>query len=131
MTTNQRPPYHWGIIAPARGDEAGETDGRTESLLPPEVITLSNVLGIQDYTSEGVEEAIVVAVDDEEWGQRPVAFVRMADQQKVHLRRFEEELREVLPGYMIPKAVLPWPDDLVASGIKPSRAELTRRARGA
>ncbi|MEE8301635.1 MAG: hypothetical protein V3S24_04275 [Candidatus Tectomicrobia bacterium] len=58
MTTNQRPPYHWGIIAPARGDEAGETDGRTESLLPPEVITLSNVLGIRDYTSEGVEEAM-------------------------------------------------------------------------
>jgi maleate cis-trans isomerase len=58
MTTHKRPPYHWGVIAPARGDETGEADGRTESLLPPEVITLSNVLGIRDYTSEGVEEAM-------------------------------------------------------------------------
>ena len=77
---------------------------------------------------EGVEEAMVVAVDDEEWGQRPVAFVRMANRQKAPLRRLEEELREVLPGYMIPNAVLPWPEDLVAGGIKASRAELTRRA---
>ena len=58
MTTNTRPPYHWGVIAPARGEEAGETNSRTESLLPPEVITLSNILGIRDYTSEGVEEAM-------------------------------------------------------------------------
>ena len=58
MTTNARPQYHWGVIAPARGDEAGETDSRAESLLPPEVVTLSNVLGIRDYTSEGVEEAM-------------------------------------------------------------------------
>ena len=77
---------------------------------------------------EGVEEAMVVAVDDDEWGQRPVAFVRMANRQKAPLRRLEEELREVLPGYMIPNAVLPWPEDLVAGGIKASRAELTRRA---
>jgi len=58
MTTNPRPPYYWGVIAPARGDETGEAGGRTESLLPPEVVTLSNVLGIRDYTSEGVEEAM-------------------------------------------------------------------------
>jgi maleate cis-trans isomerase len=57
MTTNAKPPYYCGIIAPARGDEAGETN-RTESLLPSEVITLSNVLGIRDYTSAGVEEAM-------------------------------------------------------------------------
>jgi maleate cis-trans isomerase len=58
MTTHARPPYHLGVIAPARGNEAGETDSRAESLLPPEVVTLSNVLGIRDYTSEGVEEAM-------------------------------------------------------------------------
>ncbi len=80
---------------------------------------------------EGVEEAMVVAVDDEEWGQRPVAFVRVAHDRNADVRRFDEELREVLPGYMIPDAVLPWPEDLVAGGIKASRAELTRRARDA
>ena len=79
----------------------------------------------------GIEEAIVVAVDDEEWGRRPVAFVRMANQRMVHLRRFDEELKEVLPRYMIPQAVLPWPKDAVATGIKPSRADLKRRAQDA
>jgi len=58
MTTHARPPYHLGVIAPARGNEAGGMDSRAESLLPPEVVTLSNVLGIRDYTSEGVEEAM-------------------------------------------------------------------------
>ena len=47
-----------GVIAPARGDEAGEAVGLTEPLLPPEVATLGNVSGIQDYTVEGVEEAM-------------------------------------------------------------------------
>ena len=57
MTTHAKPPYYYGVIAPAWGSEAGETT-RTEPLLPSEVITLSNVLGIRDYTSEGVEEAM-------------------------------------------------------------------------
>ena len=48
--------YCWGVIAPARGDETGEPEGLAEPLLPPEVVTLGNVLSIQDYTVEGVEE---------------------------------------------------------------------------
>lgn len=58
MTTNEGVPYHFGIIAPAHGDEVGGSASRAEPLLPPEVITSSNVLGIRDYTSEGVEEAM-------------------------------------------------------------------------
>ena len=80
---------------------------------------------------EGVEEAMVVAVDDEEWGQRPVAYVRMASGALPEAGRLAEELRDVLPGYMIPRAVLPWPEGIVTGGIKASRAELTRRARDA
>ena len=58
MTNSGNTSYCWGVIAPARGDEAGEPEGLTEPLLPPEVVTLGNVLGIQDYTVEGVEEAM-------------------------------------------------------------------------
>ena len=58
MTTQTQPPYCWGVIAPARGDESGDSGGRAEPLLPPEVLTVSNVLGIADYTTEGVEDAM-------------------------------------------------------------------------
>ncbi len=79
---------------------------------------------------EGVEETMVVAVEDDEWGQRPLAYVRMENGAPPDAGRLAEELRDLLPTYMIPKAVLPWPTDAVATGIKSSRAELTRRARG-
>ncbi len=52
-----KPIYHWGVIAPAAGDEMGDTNA-SEPLLPPEVVTISNVLGIEDYTPEGVADAL-------------------------------------------------------------------------
>ena len=58
MTTDEKPRYHWGVIAPREGDETEEPNAREEPLLPPEVITLSTGLGIRDYTVDGVEEAM-------------------------------------------------------------------------
>ena len=58
MTAHKYPSYCWGVIAPARGDETGDASPQSESLLPPEVVTLSNVLGIEDYTVQGVEDAM-------------------------------------------------------------------------
>ncbi len=58
MTTTNSPSYIWGVIAPAQGDEAGGGSLQSEPLLPPEVVTLSNVLGIEDYTTQGVEDAM-------------------------------------------------------------------------
>ena len=58
MTAQKYPSYCWGVIAPARGDETGDASPQSESLLPPEVVTLSNVLGIEDYTVQGVEDAM-------------------------------------------------------------------------
>ncbi len=80
---------------------------------------------------EGVEEAMVVPVDDDEWGKRPVAYVRLASGALLGAGRLAEALRDVLPGYMVPKTVLPWPEDIASGGIKLSRAELTRWAGGA
>ena len=58
MTDQNISSYCWGVIAPARGDETGDASLQSESLLPQEVVTLSNVLGIQDYTAQGVEDAM-------------------------------------------------------------------------
>lgn len=58
MTTQGKPRYYCGNIAPRRGDETGEASPHAEPLLPPEVVTLTNVLGISDYTIESVDEAM-------------------------------------------------------------------------
>lgn len=79
---------------------------------------------------DGVAEAVVVPVEDAEWGKMAVAFLRMADGSVPDLDALMESLRESLPGYKIPKTILPWPGDIEA-GLKVSRADLARRARDA
>ena len=76
----------------------------------------------------GVEQAIVVAVEDAEFGARPVAFVRMAvgicfpDEQS-----FRSFLQARLVGFEVPDLFLPWPEPL-HSGLKPRRLELAKLA---
>ena len=56
MTTHQKPIYYLGSIAPRNGE--GESDLNAEPLLPPDVVTLTNTIGISDYTTQAVEEAM-------------------------------------------------------------------------
>lgn len=49
--------YTWGAIAP-QGAESEDSAHRPLILLPPEVRQVSVGLGLQDYTQEGVEEAM-------------------------------------------------------------------------
>jgi o-succinylbenzoate---CoA ligase len=77
---------------------------------------------------EGVDEAVVVPVPDDEFGARPVAFVRAAGRQPEELA---EELEPVLPRFKIPTSFHPWPEE-TRSGLKTDRAalgELARRLR--
>src|SRR5215211_7325452 len=74
---------------------------------------------------EGVDEAVVVAVPDEEFGASPVAFVRMDDGEPGELA---EELEPVLPRFKIPISFHPWPEE-ARRGIKADRAYLGERAR--
>jgi o-succinylbenzoate---CoA ligase len=70
----------------------------------------------------GVDEAIVAPVPDAEFGQRPVAFVRMADGSAPDAEDLAAALRERLPGYAMPAAYFSWPADQVG-GMKPNRGE--------
>jgi o-succinylbenzoate---CoA ligase len=72
----------------------------------------------------GVEAAVVVPVDDTEYGQRPVAFVRMEDGSTVDLA---PELEKVLPRFKIPVAFYAWPEE--SDGMKVNRASFRARAR--
>ncbi|HEX2742686.1 MAG TPA: o-succinylbenzoate--CoA ligase [Rubrobacter sp.] len=73
---------------------------------------------------EGIEEAVVVPVPDEEFGARPFAFVRTNG---VALEQLAQTLEQVLPRFKIPISFHPWPEG--AQGMKPDRAALGERAR--
>jgi o-succinylbenzoate---CoA ligase len=74
---------------------------------------------------EGIVEAVVVPVPDEEFGTRPVAFVRAAGRELEELAR---ELEPLLPRFKIPITFHPWPEE-ARRGMKVDRAALLERAR--
>ena len=69
--------------------------------------------------AEGVERAVVVPVPDEEFNERPVAFVQTADGPVPG--NLAEKLGETLPRFKVPMAFYGWPDDADTGGMKPDR----------
>ena len=70
---------------------------------------------------EGVEEAVVVSAPDPEFGERPVAFVRLSG----GVGDLARALEPVLPRFKIPKTFHEWEG---AAGMKPDRVALRERA---
>ncbi len=68
---------------------------------------------------EGVEKAIVVPVPDNEFGERPIAFVQMAGEWRPG--DLTEELGETLPRFKIPVAFYGWPENADSGGMKLDR----------
>ena len=73
---------------------------------------------------EEVDEAVVVPVPDEEFGARPVAFVRMDNGEPGDLAR---KLEPVLPRFKIPISFHPWHKE-ARGDMKPDRVALGERA---
>ena len=76
---------------------------------------------------EGIEEAVVVPVPDEEFGQRPVAFVR-TDGRGMEPEALARELELRLPRYKIPLSFYHWPEDVPRGRMKVDRAFFRERA---
>lgn len=78
---------------------------------------------IEQYLSEldEVSEAIVVPFSDKEFGERPVAFIKVNSEKDFKPARFKEHLKQYLPSFKIPGSYLHWPENDPFIGIKPDR----------
>jgi O-succinylbenzoic acid--CoA ligase len=76
---------------------------------------------------DGIEQALVVPVPDEQYGKRPVAFVQ-ASPKAGSAREWTAALRRTLPGFKIPDHFLSWPTS-EGERLKPDRADFARLAR--
>ena len=73
-----------------------------------------------------IDFAIVISIEDEEFGHSPLAFVK----RKTAISNEEicRELKHSLPNYKIPKRIKDIPAEYSPSGIKPNRTELKKLA---
>lgn len=73
----------------------------------------------------GFEQVMVVPVASDEYGNRPVAFIRGEFDESV----IRQELKKFLPGFNLPDAFYAWPQESENNPLKPSREEFTRLAK--
>jgi len=76
---------------------------------------------------EGIERAVVVPVRDEEYGQRPVAFVQSATGTVPD--HWRDALATELPRFKLPDAVHELPDAALQDRMKVDRGFLSQKAR--
>jgi O-succinylbenzoic acid--CoA ligase len=118
--------FHTGDLGELDGDGYLRVGGRIDNLF------ISGGENVQPEEIEealcrleGVDEAVVVPVPDEEFGARPVAFVRAAGRKPEELA---QELEPLLPRFKIPISFYPWPEE-APRDMKADRAALGERAR--
>lgn len=66
-----------------------------------------------------IQKAVVVAIEDDEFGRRPVAFIKTVSKPDSLL--IVNFLKQFLPSFKIPDRFLPWPKDYIQEGIKINR----------
>ena len=71
-----------------------------------------------------LEAVVVVPVPNEEWGQRPFAF--LSPLPETPWPQIRQNLAAKMPSYLIPDQALPLPE---STGLKISRQQLTKQAR--
>lgn len=69
---------------------------------------------------ENVAQAIVVPIDDPNFGQIPAAIIKMKDTYTLEPQKIKHALSKKIENFKIPKTLLPWPAKETPS-IKPGR----------
>ncbi len=92
-----------------------------ENIHPEEI---EGVLSLFDEISE----AIVVPIEDKEFGFRPVAFIRTRNGTQIDERDVVSRLEHSVPRFKIPVSFYEWPDKAGESRLKPDRRYLAKLA---
>ncbi|MBO0864096.1 MAG: acyl-CoA synthetase, partial [Mycobacterium sp.] len=128
--------FHDGFMASGdvgRLDEAGRlyVVGRDDEMI---VSGGENVYPIEVektlITHRDVAEAAVVGVDDEQYGQRLVAFVVLADGGSATPDDLKQHVRENLANYKVPREIVVLPELPRSSTGKVVRSDLLSRLGG-
>ena len=146
----QKSGANWNLLSTASGwfhtGDVGQLDdhsclsvtGRLDNMfisggenIHPEKIELALI------EIEGIDRAVVVPVEDDEFGHRPVAFVKTHngsspltdDQTPVRDNdSLRTKLEPMLPRFMLPVAFLGWPEEYADPGLKLDRAFFAKLA---
>ncbi len=79
---------------------------------------------------EGIVQAVVVPIKNEEFGERPVAFVQTKEGMRLSRTQILSSLREYLPSFKLPDQIYSWPDSAPQQGIKYDRSYLIKLIQG-
>lgn len=79
---------------------------------------------------DSIQKAIVVPVKDEEYGKKPVAFIKFSEQNEIEITSeyITEFLKSKLSGLMVPVMFRYLKDDYLENGLKYNRSSLTNIA---
>ena len=66
-------------------------------------------------------QAVIVPIEDKEFGFRPVAFLKIEGNKAVDQDNIVSNLKQYLPGFKIPVAFFKWPEKENKTGLKPDR----------
>jgi len=73
------------------------------------------------FDLEGIEQALVVPVVEEEYGFRPVAFLKTRPKAKIRLDALHNHLEKYLPRFKIPISFYQWPPHIPPGSLKENR----------
>jgi O-succinylbenzoic acid--CoA ligase len=96
-----------GLVLQGRKDDLIISGG--ENIQPKEIEHL--LLSI-----EGVHQAAIITLPDEEFGQKMVAIIHSTS--SLCFKELSKKLSSFLPNYKLPKCYLPWPEELKSSSLK-------------
>ncbi|MEM7589220.1 MAG: hypothetical protein AAF320_03555 [Myxococcota bacterium] len=71
-----------------------------------------------------VQHAVVVAKPCKQFGQRPVAFIKMVNAAALEPHQLRQHLEQRIARFKIPDTFLPWPQQIPCNMLKPPRAWL-------
>jgi O-succinylbenzoic acid--CoA ligase len=69
----------------------------------------------------GVEQAIVIPIPNQEYGLRPVAFLKLREEANHQVTTYTSVVQSEFPRFMIPDKFYYWPDEKIGGGIKVRR----------